>query len=218
MDSYLSYRIKSYFIVGEWFLGAIIIIYFLYPLLSWLMNKNILFINFIVIVGYILMYKTNFFVINKTTNIISCINSFYFGMLAIKFQFFFFKNKITLIISFLIFLYLYFIKLSRFILIWQIQGFAFFIILVQIGQYIMLSKYKEPIEYMGKLSYNIFLVHHKIIFKVFGVNNPTEWRLQIILLIITIILTIIWAKILSIIVNEVIKTKIFRKLDSFFLN
>ena len=45
LDGYLYYRIKSYYLVGEWFLGAIIIIYTLYPLLSWTIKKqNILFI------------------------------------------------------------------------------------------------------------------------------------------------------------------------------
>lgn len=97
MDHYLSYRFKTYSIIGEWFLGAIIIIYILYPLLSWIMNINILIINFIVFAGYILMYKTNYFIIIKDINIITCVNSFYFGMLGIKFQNLFFKKNIHLL-------------------------------------------------------------------------------------------------------------------------
>lgn len=61
LDGYLSYRIETYYIVGEWFLGAIIIIYVLYPLLLWLMRKNIFIIYFIVGVFYIIMYKTNYY-------------------------------------------------------------------------------------------------------------------------------------------------------------
>ena len=33
MDGYLYYRIPNYYLVGEWFVGCIIIIYFLFPLL-----------------------------------------------------------------------------------------------------------------------------------------------------------------------------------------
>ena len=61
MDGYLSYRINSYYLIGEWFLGAIIIIYFLYPFLSWLMNKSFLILHSLICFGYLLMYKTNFF-------------------------------------------------------------------------------------------------------------------------------------------------------------
>ena len=43
LDSYLSYKLNTYFIAGELFLGAIIIIYLLYPLILWIINKIILY-------------------------------------------------------------------------------------------------------------------------------------------------------------------------------
>ncbi len=174
MDFYLSYKFNTYNIVGEWFLGAIIIIYILYPLLLWMMNLNILIFNFIEFIGYLLMYKTNYFIILKDCNIITCVNSFYFGMIAIKFQRLFFENKKTFIISFIIFVLLYFYKLPNFILIWQIQGFSLYIILVQIGQYIMLSRFKIIFKQISILSYNIFLLHHTMIYNILEVYNPTE--------------------------------------------
>ena len=75
-------------------------------------------------------------------NIITCINSFYFGMLVIKFQKLFFKNKIVFFISLIIFLFLYFYKVCFSMIIRQIQGFSLYIILVQIGEYVMLSRFK----------------------------------------------------------------------------
>lgn len=71
MDGYLRYRFKTYGLVGEWFLGSIIILYILYPLLSWIMNKNILIIHFIVLTFYPLMYLTNFFIISSARNNLS---------------------------------------------------------------------------------------------------------------------------------------------------
>ena len=41
MDGYLGYLMKTYHLVGEWFLGAIIIIYLLYPLILFIIfDKN----------------------------------------------------------------------------------------------------------------------------------------------------------------------------------
>lgn len=50
LDGYLGQIFKTYHLNGEWFLGAIIIIYIIYPLLSWLMNKNIFIKNYLLIV------------------------------------------------------------------------------------------------------------------------------------------------------------------------
>ena len=56
LDGYLFYfKFKTYYLIGEWFLGAIIILYIIYPLLSWLMHKNIIIFNSIIIILYFLM-------------------------------------------------------------------------------------------------------------------------------------------------------------------
>ena len=59
LDGYLSYKIRTYFIVGEWFLGAIIILYVLYPLFLWIVNINIFIIYSLIIIGYFIMHYTN---------------------------------------------------------------------------------------------------------------------------------------------------------------
>ena len=86
LDGYLYYRIKTYFILGEWFLGAIIIIYILYPLLLMLIYKKILLFYLILIFGYYLMLQTNLFIMKNEINIITCISSFYFGIITIKYK------------------------------------------------------------------------------------------------------------------------------------
>ena len=216
LDGFLNYRFKTYYIIGEWFLGALIIIYLIYPILTSLISQNILIIHFIIYFCYLLMYKTNFFIISKDKNMFSSINSFYFGMLGIKFSELF-LNKISFLLSFILFIYLYFIKISNFILIFQIQGFALYIILVQIGQYIMSSRVQSIFIEVNNISYFIFLVHHKIILKVLAIYNPTKYYLQMELLGITIILTIICSKIFFIINNSIIQSNIIKKMESFFL-
>lgn len=217
MDGYLGYRFKNYYLIGEWFLGAIIFLYFLYPILSWLMNKNILLINFICCFGYFLMFQTEYFIISKTKNIITCINSFYFGMLIAKGYKFFLKKKIFFI-SFSLFIFFYLVKIKSFIIILQIQGFCLYILLINFGFYIMRTKYKFLFIEISKLSYNIFLFQRKIILDILGVWNPYEWYFHILLLLITVLLIIICAKVLYIVVKTIIDSKIFEKIESNFLN
>lgn len=216
MDGYLAYKFKNYYLIGEWFLGVIILLYFLYPILSFLMNKNILIINFICFFGYLLMYKTKYFIIGKTTNIITSINSFYFGMVIAK-NYKFFLRKHIFFFSFTLFIYLYLVKISRFIIILQMQGFCLYILLINLGHYIMRAKYKFFFIEISKLSYNIFLFQHKIILDILGVWNPYEWYFHILLILITILLIIICAKILYIVVKTITQSKLFEKIESIFL-
>ena len=138
-------------------------------------------------------------------------------MLTIKFYDIFFKNKFIFIVSFIILIFLYIIRISHIILLYQIQGFSLYITLIQIGEYIMEYRIKKIFIEIGILSYNIFLFQHLIIFDILGAFNPTEWYYHIILLGITIILTIICAKILFIVVNKITQSNIFKKIESFFI-
>ena len=216
IDGYLSYKIKTYYLVGEWFLGAIIILYILYPIIIILMDKNIILFSLFIIISNSLLYTENIFVINKFTNIITCVNSFYFGIVAIKFKKFFFENRITLSVFLIIFLLLYKIKIKENILIFLMQGYSFFIVLVQINEYIKSRTILSIFNKISTLSYSIYLFHHRIINDIQGINNPNEWYLHLLLLGAVIALTIIASSIHLMVVNSIMKSKIFKKLDTFF--
>ena len=143
LDGYLlySYKYKVFNLggSGEWFLGAIIIIYFLYPLIVLLMNMNIFILNYIIFINYYIMYKTNLYArVLYEHNFFTCLNSFYFGMIVIKFKSFFFENKLVFILSILLLIFLFLFEISKtFFLISQLHGFALYIFLLRIGEYIM---------------------------------------------------------------------------------
>ena len=217
IDGYLYYRIKSYYIVGEWFLGALIIIYILYPLLLWIIKEQNIFFYCFIFFYYAFIYKKKFFIISNQRNLITCIISFYFGMNSIKYREFFFENTKTLILLLLILLILSTVKISSFILIQQIQGFSFFVILVKIGQYLLKEKNNKVILKISNLSYSIYLFHHRIIFDIFKINNPIEWYMKIIFLSITLLLTLIFAEIHINIVNSIICSKLFKNFESIFI-
>ena len=134
-------------------------------------------------------------------------------MEAIKFKQFYQKNKISLIGAFLIFVLLYFVRINSFILIYQIQGFSLFIILFQIGDYIMAKKINYIFIEISNISFSIYLFHHKIIVDILTLNNPDEWYLHLILLQMTILLTLICSKIHSIVVNSLLQSHIFKKIE-----
>ena len=217
IDGYFSYKYKTYYLIGEWFLGAIILIYIIYPILSYAINKNILIIQFFITIGYLWIKRTKFFKILIDCNLIICIQSFYFGMVSIKSKAFLLTNKICGIIALIIFLFLCNYHLPRFILINQIQGFSLFIILVQVGNYVMKMKIKSIFIKISKLSYSIYLLHHCIIIDILNVNNPKEWYNSLILLGFSISIIIIYAKILFIIIDSIIHSNLFKKIENKFI-
>ena len=220
LDGYLSLRIKTYGLIGEWFIGPLIIIYVIYPLLLFQISKfNIIINNIIICFLYFLMYKKNIFSYCKTMNIITCITSFYFGIETLRFQNFYLTNKKSFILSCFLLILLCTIKIeiNIDIIIFQIQGFSLFIVLYQIGEYVMETKWNLLFNEIGNLSYSIFLFHHKIILDVLSLYNPVEWYAIILLLLIIIFLTIICAKIHCMVVNSVVKSYLFKKIDTLFI-
>ena len=221
IDGYFHYLIPNYYLVGEWFLGALIFIYILYPLLCKCMNKNILIVPVILFLGYILQYTTNFFVIEDHRNLFTCITSFYFGMIAIKYKNLFFKNKIIGLISLILFLSLCFTKIQLpFInqtFIDQIQGLSLFIVLVWLGNYVMETSISSIFKYLDKISFPMFLFQHHIIIVILYFYNPLDIKYVLLNIIFIILITIICAKVVQIITNFILETKIFKKIESKFI-
>ena len=86
MDGYFYYKYNTYYIMGEWFTGAIIIIYCLFPIIIYIFNKNKFLIPIFLFFGFVIISKTTFFEISKDRNLITSISSFYFGMVLIKYK------------------------------------------------------------------------------------------------------------------------------------
>lgn len=84
MDGYLAFKINDYYILGEWFIGAIVLLYILYPLLTW-MKREYKWVTFgLVILLYILSLKINLTGMVSFRMLPSCLISFYAGMLFVE--------------------------------------------------------------------------------------------------------------------------------------
>lgn len=86
VDGYFNYKFITYYQVGEWFLGAIILIYLLYPIILFLVKRN----AFLTLLGCIVLYifvvydNNNYFEIEQFRNLFSCLVSFVLGIIFIE--------------------------------------------------------------------------------------------------------------------------------------
>lgn len=206
IDGYFLYKIPNYYLVGEWFLGAIIMLYLLYPLLCFAHNKNIFLIPFLLTFGYVLKIETNFFIISDFRNFFTCIASFYFGMVTLQYRNFLFDNVISGGVSLFFFVLLCFVNIPIFC-IGQIQGLLLFIVLVQTGKYIMKTCLNKVVNEISNLSLPIFLFQHQVILHLFKFHNPQKIYEVLPMIFLTVILTVFAAKVLSRITNVLLNSK-----------
>jgi surface polysaccharide O-acyltransferase-like enzyme len=218
LDGYLSQTVKTYYILGEWFLGMIIILYIIFPLVLKIFKKNDLVCMFSVTFIYVLFLNKS--IVNPTPlwSITSCLFSFVFGIYVIKNRNFLI-NKVSATISFVSILILVFYPMhkSSNICTHLFAGYLF-MFLMYVGEFIMKNKTCYKIfKTISKYSYAIFLFQHIAIVEILS-RHYTTIPIKILgLLIIDILVTFILAVLLTRFTNLIIKglnkiTKIlFRK-------
>ena len=187
VDGYFLHLHFNYFCVGEWFLGAIIILYLLFPLvrfcfmhLRWpstviltgLFFLNIFRFNFTsapdtnIFIVFIKWYDSTFSV-PDSRNIITCLMYFWLGMLLITYR----KaliNRVTGIISLVLMILMLLFPIPDFyneIITDGISAFLIFIMLACIAPAVMkVAPLKKICLFVGKYSYCCFLIHHQILY------------------------------------------------------
>lgn len=65
------------------------------------------------------------------------------------------------------------------------------------------------VSWISKLSFPIFLFHHKVILDVQGVNNPTDISGEIFVILAAFLLIIIFSMILSVVDDALLRSKLF---------
>lgn len=170
MDGYLSPYTETFYLIGEWFLGCIVLIYVLFPILRKIINKypkTFILIYTIINFSLLIFYKNSVMPINK--NLIICTYSFVLGMYVIKYikQFKIWQVAIAIVLS----VGAYLIPdstndLNKTVLIANFIGYNLFIVLGYIGGKIENVTIQKIFNTISKYSYAIFLVHHYIIMKI----------------------------------------------------
>ncbi|WMC91708.1 YfhO family protein [Kineothrix sp. MB12-C1] len=166
MDGYFSYLVPNYYICGEWFLGAIIIFYILFPFMRKAMIKAPKTVGIVATVVYILVIAFNPFQVIVSRNLVVCI---YYTLLGMYFIFYIKDVKWYLVLISAIGAGIFItvpipIAMNSIVLNMILGGMMFFV-LVYTSKFIN-GILKRLCEIMAKYSYAIFLVHHIIIIKI----------------------------------------------------
>lgn len=217
-DGYTLEIIPNYYLLGEWFLGAIIILYIIYPVVLKALNKAQYTTTIVCIALFIFCLFVDLTGIETDRKVFSCLISFEIGMLIMKNKQVL-TNKPVAIVSFIISIIICAFKLPiNTTILSHILSLALFFVLYYIGNYIMKIKpLNQSVSLISKLSYPIFLLQHLIILKLLRIYNPHEPVMIILWLIVTIAAAIAGAAILSVITNWILKSKWYLKLENKFL-
>lgn len=165
MDGYLMENIPTFYILGEWFLGAIILMYIIFPFLRIVLDKHPKILAFFVVIIYLCVIWKYDLPLSQNKFLLTRIPEFLFGMYFVKYM----KkvNKLEVFIAATI-LILNTILRPEFNESLQTTyvGISSFIVLVFISGLMKYNFVKLPCEIISKYSYAIFLVHHIVIAQV----------------------------------------------------
>ena len=164
-DSYYAAVKPTFFIIGEWFLGCIILVYILFPLLRWGANKHPGTFSAAIILVYLLSivcYQTG---LSKAELVTVRLPEVFFGILYMKY---FKKTNWKVTLGALAVLVINTILAPTFNSNIQTTyvGIAAFLVLTFIAKFGDCKVSRAICSFLSKYSYAIFLIHHYIIYKV----------------------------------------------------
>jgi len=171
----------GFYQLGEWFLGCIIGLYLVYPLLSYLFKK----IPVIFTISIILLYGIcNFYFHVNSSFFVVRIPEFVLGMIFAKY---YMKHKLSwheVLISFCVGAVAWVLSKHIDALSYQIIISACaFVILVYFAQFIKSQKTMNLFSGISKYTYAAFLVHHQLVFYLIkGLNLASLPKRQLALL------------------------------------
>lgn len=160
LDGYLG---GAYYCVGEWFLGAIIIMYVLYPLLLWLFIHAKVFSSMMITMVYYVIISKDLLGTSGFRNIVTCVMSFWIGMLLADCIEKIVDNWVLFIVLLLIIWHISTgntpFTVYTGIVIWGTCSLGIACI---IGKAIKNTIMNKIISYLAKICFQIFLLHHVV--------------------------------------------------------
>lgn len=168
MDGLYRYRIDTYYQVGEWYVGALLYCYLLFPLLRALLQRIPHLTLILLLTGTYILPDISYFEIEAFRNIINCCTMFYLGMWAAQYPRLL-HSKVGLCVSCLLLLFVCLVPLhTSGGGIWLIQnvigGWLGFVALTQIGSYLSKGEHTQrTLRHLGQLAFPFFLLQSKVI-------------------------------------------------------
>lgn len=163
MDGYLYAILPTFYSIGEWFLGMIIVLYLLFPFFHWCMKKFPRIFFIVLLIWYFAwtrLYSFSLFPVERS--ILVRVFDFILGMYFIAYI-----KKLPMIVG-------YFAILGSIILLFcplplpfmdriELSGIFLFVALCTISVLITSEVFSKLCMYISKCSYPFFLLHHVVL-------------------------------------------------------
>ncbi len=175
LDGYCNEWIPTFYMLGEWFLGAIVMLYILFPLYRFVMCKckYILPIVFLAFSVMLLYYNPFPMVIEK--NLIVCSMYFVIGMLlemlrrGPKQRMVRIGMRIAAAVGAALYIVVYAVERTGYLFnpyhVIFVLAVSLYMIVMEVAEWIRSEKAKRLISMIGKHSYAYFLLHHVFLYK-----------------------------------------------------
>lgn len=167
LDGLLLYKMDTFYTVGEWYIGCILVLYLVYPFLKKAIDKYPKVTFICLFIFYLLLAHFYPFKLFAERNPLVRLFDFSLGIYYVKY---FIKNPIStrkksvlFFISLIILIITMFIK-NHIPITYSITltGISLFYVVDTLAKYIKFNVVKNGINLISKESYIIFLVHHQI--------------------------------------------------------
>ena len=169
MDGYLYDLFPgNYYIIGEWFLGALVILYLLYPLMTWCMKHCRWITTIVLSLLFLSLFFKSFIPLSNERNPFTCLLSFWAGMMFIEYRKQIMDQKWLTVVALVIGLIITFVTLPiPSLLCMQVLAVCIFLVLSRVGEPLMTIKpLASFIGFGSKISYGIFLLQHVMMSRV----------------------------------------------------
>lgn len=167
MDGYFMHWGLNYYCLGEWFLGAIILLYVCFPLLRLLFkNRTSRIITTVIItVCYTVNLYKDLFLISDGKNFFTCLMDFWIGMIVVTYKEKLKNRWAALGAAFLAVFFMIAPIPIREVMCSTVVGTGAFIVLMNLAPFV--QRFLIPgkiVKAISKYSFGIFLVHHVILY------------------------------------------------------
>ena len=169
MDGFLAYEIPNYYLIGEWYLGCQILLYFTFPFLRklWIKDHFFAFLTAgLVMTSTFVFYNLNIMMERfPLSHVFEFTFGFYLTGLLPQDRSWIFALSQAVVSLFVSYLLMYRVPAP---LIFKLAstGIVFTVFLLNISRLMDFSRFRVLISFLSTYSYGAFLLHHVIIVRV----------------------------------------------------
>ena len=214
LDGYATMIFPTYFITGEWFLGAIVIAYLVYPGLRFLIHRAKYLTLTVLALLSVITLKTGLGEINEFANPFVSLLCFYMGM-SLTTLFPYFRKPGVIFGGGGLLCVLLLVPLGGPVVAKEIMtSCALLVVAYNIGELLCRNPLVRRFTlFVSGISYYSFLIHHRIIYRVLQGYDRGNTVAAAAVLLGVIVITFVFSTILKIIMDHVYACKLFEMVE-----